>query len=201
MPTATRCRRRPPSPPIATGSAPPIATFEARRPDMEGVFRALHGAGVGTRGAPGRVGVHRRQPAEHRGPHAAHPGRRVRDARRTPRRPSRSPRCRRIPHAEFRRRIRGTFEVPLYLTGDGEPGAAVRARRSDGLPVRQPRLVRRRPSPATCRTAPWRAPRDEPSTVTACSASQGEVNGSLVRRMSVDLQRRLLRGRLDRHGG
>ena len=36
------------------------------------------------------------------------------------------------------RRVRGTFEVPLYLTGTGQPGSQF-VLGSDGLPVRQPK--------------------------------------------------------------
>ena len=40
------------------------------------------------------------------------------------------------PAPEFRRRIRGTFQVPLYLTGNGAPGQRF-ALDATGLPQRQ----------------------------------------------------------------
>jgi hypothetical protein len=53
------------------------------------------------------------------------------------------------PAPEFRRRIQGTFEVPLYLTGNGGPGERFDLD-ADGLP-RARRRISSRPSPATCR--------------------------------------------------
>ncbi len=86
------------------------------------------------------------------------------------------------PRPEIWRRVMGTFEVPLYLTGDGGPGQGY-VLDAAGLPVRQP--------------APWVATftcNIPPSAQTSPArmslyghgllGDQGEVNGSLVRPMS-----------------
>jgi hypothetical protein len=86
------------------------------------------------------------------------------------------------PAAEFRRRIKGTFEVPLYLTGGGASGQRF-AYGPDGRPVRQA-------SPFVA-TFTCNLPNFAPATPARMSlyghgllGDQTEVNGSLVRRMS-----------------
>ena len=85
------------------------------------------------------------------------------------------------PAPEFRRRVRGTFEIPLYLTGSGGPGERF-ALDPSGRPQRQ--------------ANPWVAtftcnlPQNPggPARMSLYGhgllGDQGEVNGSLVRQMS-----------------
>ena len=86
------------------------------------------------------------------------------------------------PAAEFRRRIQGTFQVPLYMTGNGGPGQRL-ALDALGRPTRQ----------ATPYVATFTC--NLPQTATPSPArmslyghgllgDQSEVNGSLVRTMS-----------------
>ncbi len=85
------------------------------------------------------------------------------------------------PAAEFRRRIRGTFEVPLYLTGNGAPGQRF-ALDAAGLPQRQA-------SPYVA-TFTCNLPNNAggPARMSLYGhgllGDQDEVNGSLVRPMS-----------------
>jgi len=85
------------------------------------------------------------------------------------------------PAAEFRRRIQGTFQVPLYLTGNGVPGQRF-ALDASGLPQRQP-------NPFTA-TFTCNLPRNDggPARVSLYGhgllGDQSEVNGSLVRSIS-----------------
>jgi len=86
------------------------------------------------------------------------------------------------PRPEFRRRIRGTFEVPLYLTGDGSPGHRFDLD-AGGLPQRQA-------SPYVA-TFTCNLPQNAAGSPARTSlyghgllGDQGEVNGSLVRSMS-----------------
>jgi hypothetical protein len=86
------------------------------------------------------------------------------------------------PSPQFRRRIQGTYQVPLYLTGDGSPGQRF-ALGPDGLPARQALPIT---ATFTCNL---------PNSTVAGPArmslyghgllgDQGEVNGSLVHTMS-----------------
>jgi hypothetical protein len=85
------------------------------------------------------------------------------------------------PAPEFRRRIKGTFQVPLYLTGTGSPGQRF-ALDATGLPQRQA-------SPFTA-TFTCNLPQNDggPARMSLYGhgllGDQGEVNGSLVRTMS-----------------
>jgi hypothetical protein len=157
------------------------ATFEARRAHMENVFKILKGANVergdlqlawdftvaSSRSLAGRM-LH------------------IRDdafgwlGRNSPQFSITS--VQENPATEFRRRIKGTFQVPLYLTGNGGPGNRF-AYGADGRPQRQSALF---VATFTCNL---------PNYVDATPArmslyghgllgDQGEVNGSLVRRMS-----------------
>jgi len=85
------------------------------------------------------------------------------------------------PAPEFRRRIRGTFEVPLYLTGDGGPGQrfALDAR---GRPQRQAHPY---VATFTCNLPQHPSPPARMSLYGhGLLGDQSEVNGSLVRQMS-----------------
>ncbi len=85
------------------------------------------------------------------------------------------------PAPDFRRRIQGTYEVPLYMSGGGGPGTRL-ALDASGRPVRQ--------------ASPWVAtftcnlPQNDggPARMALYGhgllGDQSEVNGSLVRRMS-----------------
>jgi len=86
------------------------------------------------------------------------------------------------PNAETLRRIHGTYEIPLYLTGDGSPGQRF-ALDPRGHPLRQ----------ATPFTATFTCDFPPSAATTPARMSlyghgllgdQGEVNGSLVRTMS-----------------
>jgi hypothetical protein len=85
------------------------------------------------------------------------------------------------PAAEFRRRIKGTFEVPLYMTGGGAPGQRL-ALDANGRPVRQA-------SPFVA-TFTCNLPQNPggPARMSLYGhgllGDQTEVNGSLVRQMS-----------------
>src|SRR6185295_13410790 len=85
------------------------------------------------------------------------------------------------PAPEFRRRIQGTYEVPLYLTGDGAPGERL-VLDAKGRPQRQDHPF---VATFTCNL-----PQNDggPARMSLYGhgllGDQGEVNGSLVRRMS-----------------
>src|SRR5262249_55511572 len=117
------------------GTCTTDATFEARRPAMEKIFQTLRAAGIereslllawdftvaSTKSTTGRM-LHIRDDAfKVLGGKA--PAFTVTSVQENP-----SP--------QFRRRIQGTFQVPLYLTGDGSPGQRF-ALGPDGLPQRQ----------------------------------------------------------------
>src|SRR5262249_35730819 len=86
------------------------------------------------------------------------------------------------PSPQFRRRIQGTFEVPLYLTGDGSPGQRF-ALGADGLPQRQAL-----PFTATFTCNLPNSSLTGPARMSLYGhgllGDQSEVNGSLVRPMA-----------------
>jgi hypothetical protein len=86
------------------------------------------------------------------------------------------------PNPETLRRVRGTFEVPLYLTGAGAPGERF-ALDAAGRPQRQPAPYT---ATFTCNIPPAAAA--APARLSLYGhgllGDQGEVNGSLVRPMS-----------------
>jgi hypothetical protein len=156
------------------------ATFEARRDHMEDLFTALRRAGIerddlqlawdftvaSSRTLAGRL-LHIRD-----------------DAFRSLR--GRAPvftitSVQENPAAEFRRRIRGTFEVPLYLTGNGAPGQRF-ALDATGLPQRQAAPY---VATFTCNLPNHPGGRARTSLYGhGLLGDQDEVNGSLVRTMS-----------------
>jgi hypothetical protein len=157
------------------------ATFEARRPHMEKLFAVLWRAGV------------RRDDLQLAFDFTVASGRNIADRLLTIRDDAfrelghRAPSftvtsVQENPAAEFRRRIRGTFEVPLYLTGDGGPGQrfALDAR---GLPARRPGTLT---ATFTCNLP--HAAATTPARMVVYGhgllGDQGEVNGSLVRPIS-----------------
>jgi hypothetical protein len=86
------------------------------------------------------------------------------------------------PNPETMRRVRGTFEIPLYLTGSGGPGEQF-ALDSAGRPERQPGSYT---ATFTCNIPPSAA--SEPARMSLYGhgllGDQSEVNGRLVRPMS-----------------
>ena len=86
------------------------------------------------------------------------------------------------PAAEFRRRIQGTFQVPLYITGNGGPGQRL-ALDALGRPTRQAT-----PYVATFTCNLPQTPTPSPARTSLYGhgllGDQSEVNGSLVRTMS-----------------
>src|SRR5262245_13936762 len=86
------------------------------------------------------------------------------------------------PSPQFRRRIQGTFEVPLYLTGDGSPGQRF-ALGPDGLPDRQSQPIT---ATFTCNLPNSAVPGLARMSLYGHGllGDQGEVNGSLVRPMA-----------------
>jgi hypothetical protein len=86
------------------------------------------------------------------------------------------------PNPETLRRVRGTFEVPLYLTGDGGPGERF-ALDPAGRPQRQAAPYT---ATFTCNIPPSAAlaPARMALYGHGLLGDQGEVNGSLVRPMS-----------------
>ncbi len=86
------------------------------------------------------------------------------------------------PAPEFRRRIQGTYEVPLYLTGAGKPGTRL-VLDAFGRPVRQ--------AAPYVATFTCNLPQNDggPARTSLYGhgllGDQSEVNGSLVRRMSM----------------
>jgi len=173
-----------PSPAFAAyrdGTCTTDPAFESRREQMESLFETLHRAGVeredlqlaweftvaSSRTLAGRL-LHIRDDA-FRSLRGRVPAFTVTSVQENP-------------APEFRRRIRGTFEVPLYLTGDGSPG-----QRFDldavGLPRRQalPYVA----------TFTCNLPQNAAGTPARMSlyghgllGDQSEANGRLVRSMS-----------------
>ncbi len=174
----------PPSPAFAAyrnGQCTTDAAFEARRPAMEKLFKTLAAAGIergdlqlaweftvaSTKSTTGRM-LHIRDDAfKVLGGKA--PAFTVTSVQENP-----SP--------QFRRRIQGTFEVPLYLMGDGSPGNRF-ALGPDGLPQRQAQ-----PFTATFTCNLPNSAAGGPARMSLYGhgllGDQGEVNGSLVRPMA-----------------
>ncbi|HEV7732838.1 MAG TPA: hypothetical protein VGR62_11775 [Candidatus Binatia bacterium] len=163
------------------GSCTTDATFESRRPQMEKVFRSLKSAGIARDDlqiafeftvASGRNIADRML--------------RIRDdAFRTL--GGRAPAFTvtsviENPSPQFRRRIQGTFEVPLYLTGNGSAGNRF-ALDANGVPQRQTL-----PFTATFTCNLPNSALTGPARMSLYGhgllGDQGEVNGSLVRNMS-----------------
>ena len=110
-----------------------------RRPHLERVFGDLDRAGIDRDDLFLAWDFTVASEREPRRPHAAHPRRRLRVARR--RRPGVHGRRRSRTNVDDRiyRRVTGTFTVPSYLTGDGSPGnqfAYAPGAGPDALPVR-----------------------------------------------------------------
>lgn len=159
------------------------AVFEARRPAMERVFADLATAGVAraelqlaweftvasTESLTGRMIAMRDDAFAVLGDAA--PGFTVDTVTENP-------------NAFVRRRIEGTFEVPLYLSPDGKPGGRL-VLDASGRPQRQPGVFTAR---YTCNLPPASA--TAPARMALYGhgllGSRGEVNGSLTRRMSAD---------------
>jgi hypothetical protein len=174
----------PPSPAFAAyrdGTCTTDATFESRRPAMERNFRTLQAAGIArddlqlawdftvasTESLTGRM-THIRDDAFAFLGNGA-PTFTVTSVQENP-------------AAEFRRRVKGTFEVPLYLTGNGGPGQRF-ALGPDGLPQRQPL-----PFTATFTCNLPNSGVAGPARMSLYGhgllGDQTEVNGSLVRPMA-----------------
>lgn len=162
------------------GTCTTDATFEARRPRMEKIFQTLKAAGVergevqlaweftiaSARSLAGRM-LHIRDDA-FKTLNGKAPAFAVTNVIENP-------------SAQFRRRIQGTYQVPLYLTGNGGPGQRF-VLGADGLPVRQAGTIT---ATFTCNLP------NNPGGPARMSlyghgllGDQGEVNGSLVRNMS-----------------
>jgi hypothetical protein len=88
------------------------------------------------------------------------------------------------PNPFVRRRVEGTFQLPLYLTREGRPGGRL-VLDAAGRPQRQPGTFTAR---YTCNLPPASA--DSPARMALYGhgllGDRGEVNGSLTRRMSAD---------------
>ena len=88
------------------------------------------------------------------------------------------------PNPFVRRRIEGTFELPLYLTQDGKPGGRL-VLDAAGRPQRQPGTFTAR---YTCNLPP--ASESSPARMSMYGhgllGDRGEVNGDLTRKMSAD---------------
>ncbi len=156
-------------------------TFEARRPAMEKLFRTLRGAGIArgdlqlawdftvasTESLTGRM-VHIRDDA------FRFLGNRVPRFRVTS--------VQEHPSPQFRRRIQGTYEVPLYLTGDGSAGNRFDLG-PNGLPRRQPFALT---ATFTCNLPNSAVPGPARMALYGHGllGDQSEVNGSLVRPMA-----------------
>lgn len=162
------------------GACTTDATFEARRPHMEKLFRLLASAGVP------------RGDLQIAFDFTVASGRNIADRMLTIRNDAfrllghRAPTFTvtsviENPAAEFRRRIQGTFQVPLYLSGGGAPGSkfVLDAR---GLPIRQSGTIT---ATFTC-NLPRNATRPARMALYGHGllGDQGEVNGSLVRPMA-----------------
>jgi len=157
------------------------ATFEARRKPMEKLFRTLGRAGVerddlqlaweftvaSDRAIAGRMLDMRDDAFRWLGRRA--PAFEVTEVLEAP-------------NAETLRRVRGTYEVPLYLTGDGGPGTRY-VLDDAGRPVRQEGVLT---ATFTCNIPPAAA--TTPARMSLYGhgllGDQGEVNGSLVRPIS-----------------
>ncbi|HXQ24400.1 MAG TPA: hypothetical protein VN812_22145 [Candidatus Acidoferrales bacterium] len=157
------------------------ATFESRRPAMESIFKTLKKAGINrsdlqlawdftvtsSQSIAGRM-LHIRDDAFAALGKSA-PSFTVTSVQDNP-------------ALEFSRRIQGTFEVPLYLTGDGSPGQRF-ALGSDGLPVRQAQ-----PYTATFTCNLPNSSVAGPARMSLYGhgllGDQSEVNGKLVRPMA-----------------
>jgi len=174
----------PPSPAFAAyrdGTCTTDATFESRRPAMEKIFQTLRSAGIdrgdlqlawdftvaSTKSTTGRM-LHIRDDAfKTLGSKA--PSFTITSVQENP-----SP--------QFRRRIQGTFEVPLYLTGNGSPGQRY-ALGPDGLPQRQALPFT---ATFTCNLPNSAIPGPARMSMygNGLLGDQSEVNGSLVRPMA-----------------
>jgi len=163
------------------GTCTTDATFEARRPQMEKLFRLLKSAGIG------------RDDLQLVFDFTVASGRNIADRMLTIRNDAfrllghRAPAFQvtnviENPNAEIRRRIQGTYQVPLYLTGDGGPGQKfdLDAR---GLPHRQGGTLT---ATFTCNLPHAAASRPARMVLYGHGllGDQGEVNGSLVRPIS-----------------
>jgi hypothetical protein len=174
----------PPSPAFAAyrdGTCTTDSTFESRRPAMEAIFKTLKHSGIkrdelqlawdftvaSTQSITGRM-VHIRDDAfKFLG-------------KNTPQFTVTS--VQENPAPEFRRRIQGTFEVPLYLTGDGGPGQRFDLG-ADGMPQRQPLPIT---ATFTCNLPNSSVPGPARMSLYGHGllGDQGEVNGSLTRTMA-----------------
>lgn len=159
------------------------ARFEARRPTMERLFADLAAAGVAreelqlaweftvasTESLSGRLLAMRDDAFAELG--AAAPGFTVDTVTENP-------------NSFVRRRVEGTFTLPLYLTLDGRPGGRL-VLDDAGRPRRQPGVFTAR---YTCNLPPAAA--STPARMALYGhgllGDRGEVNGSLTRRMSAD---------------
>jgi hypothetical protein len=173
-----------PSPAFAAyrnGTCTTDATFESRRDHMESLFQSLDRAGIGrgdlqlawdftiasAQSTAGRL-LHARDDAfrwlSNRVPNFTVTS------------------TEEQPNPQVWRRVHGTFEVPLYLTGNGGPGERY-ALDASGLPVRQPVPY---VATFTCDIPP--AATTKPARMSLYGhgllGDQSEVNGSLVRTMS-----------------
>ncbi len=88
------------------------------------------------------------------------------------------------PNGEVRRRISGSFELPLFLTLDGRPHGRLKLD-ANGKPLRQPGVFT---AGYICNLPP--ASETSPARMSLYGhgllGSRGEVNGSLTRRMGAD---------------
>jgi hypothetical protein len=157
------------------------ATFEARRKSMEKIFRTLGKAGIerselqlafdftagSAQSIAGRLLSMRDDAFKQLGKRA--PVFAVTEVQEQP-------------NPETLRRVRGTFEVPLYLSGDGGPGERF-VLDAKGRPQRQAAPIT---ATFTCNIPPAAA--GTPARMSLYGhgllGDQGEVNGSLVRPMS-----------------
>jgi hypothetical protein len=174
----------PPSPAFAAyrdGTCTTDATFESRRPAMEKIFQTLRSAGIdrgdlqlawdftvaSTKSTTGRM-LHIRDDA-FKALGSKAPSFTITSVQENP-----SP--------QFRRRIQGTFEVPLYLTGNGNPGQRY-ALGPDGLPQRQALPFT---ATFTCNLPNSAIPGPARMSMYGHGllGDQSEVNGSLVRPMA-----------------
>jgi hypothetical protein len=163
------------------GTCTTDATFESRRPAMEKIFQILGAAGIerdslqlawdftvaSTKSTTGRM-LHIRDDAfKVLGGKA--PAFTITSVQENP-----SP--------QFRRRVQGTFQVPLYLTGDGSPGQRF-ALGPDGLPQRQALPFT---ATFTCNLPNSTVPGPARMSMYGHGllGDQSEVNGSLVRPMA-----------------
>jgi hypothetical protein len=162
-----------------------LADFEARRPHMEEIFTALAGAGVARSDlhlAWDFTVISKRNLSERMlkmrdesfaSLAAAAPSFAVTSVEEDPNSDGR-----------VARRISGTFRVPLYLTGSGEPGSRL-LQGPDGLPVRS--TATDFDSPFRC-ILPKAASAESPSRIVLYGhgllGSQSEVNAANLRRFA-----------------